>query len=256
MKKTLTILLITIFSLAVLGLAVGSYLQHRQGVVRQVIVRLHAADEQAFITVDQVNQLIHSKDSIIGSPLKTILVHHIERQIASNPYVKSADIYLNITGNLMVDVYEREALLRVYNNINQSFYVDTDGNLFPISDKYSARVIPVNGYLKIPFREGKNVSDSLFRLTMLPGIYQLAQQIKERPFLEAAISQLFVNSRGEVDLIPEMGPHLIHFGNITDVGIKLDNLAAFYKQALVKEGWNKYKSINLAYTNQVICTKY
>ncbi len=255
MKKTLSILFVTLFTLAVFSLAVMSVMQYRQKKVRHVKVHLYFLDGQKFMTIDEVKKIIHNHDSIIGKPVKDVSVSFIEKQIDKNPYVKSVDAYFNILGNLMVNVNEKEALMRIYNQSGQSCYVDKSGDLFPLSRNFSARVIPVNGYLNIPLQMGKNVSDSLYVHSLLPGLYRLARQIDEDPFLKAAISQIYVNSRRKVDLIPEIGRHLIRFGNLNEINIKLENLEAFYKQALVKEGWNKYKSINLAYTNQVVCTK-
>ena len=255
MKKTLSILFVALFTLSVLGLAVMSVRQHRQKVVRHVRVHLYFAAGQKFMTIDQVNKMMHSSDSIIGKPVKSIAVHSVEKQVDRNPFVKSVDVYFNILGDLTVNVYEKEAVMRIFNQKNQSCYVDKSGDLFPLTGRFSARVIPVNGYLSMPLRMGKNVSDSLYARGLLPGLYRLVRQIDKNPFLKAAISQIFVNSRGKIDLIPEVGSHLIRFGKLEDINIKLENLEAFYKQALVKEGWNKYKSINLAFVNQVVCTK-
>ena len=36
----------------------------------------------------------------------------------------------------------------------------------------------------------------------------------------------------------------------------MNNLLAFYKQAMPKVGWNAYKTINLKYTNQIVCERY
>ena len=244
-----------LFSIAVLALAVVSYLQYRKKPVQHVEVRLHHVVNQSFMKRSQVLKSIHSHDSVIGKPVSKVSIAWMEKQIAKNPFVKSVDVYLNITGSLMVDVYEKEALLRIYNNKKQTCYLDRNGGLFPLSPNFSARVIPANGYIRVLLEPGKKVKDSLYQKSVLPGLYELALRIDENPFLKASISQIFVNSKGEVDLIPEMGRHIIHFGKIEEVRTKLENLEAFYKQALVKEGWNKYKRINLAFTNQVVCTK-
>jgi cell division protein FtsQ len=133
--------------------------------------------------------------------------------------------------------------------------MDYKGRLFPLTPMVSARVIPANGYIRELLVPGKSIMDSLYRKSALPGLYRLAMEIDKHPFLKAAISQIFINSRKEVDLIPELGSHIVHFGNFDSIDIKLENLEAFYKQALIKEGWNKYNRINLAFTNQVVCTK-
>ena len=43
--------------------------------------------------------------------------------------------------------------------------------------------------------------------------------------------------------------------NIDNAENKLAKLEVFYKEAMMKSGWEKYKIINLKFKNQVVCTK-
>ena len=53
----------------------------------------------------------------------------------------------------------------------------------------------------------------------------------------------------------ELGEHKIHFGLLTRVNEKLDNLYQFYQQAMPLKGWQTYSDISLKYKNQIVCTK-
>ena len=59
-----------------------------------------------------------------------------------------------------------------------------------------------------------------------------------------------------VQLIPKLGDQIIDFGypdeNIQD---KFKRLSVFYQDGLPYEGWNKYKSISLAFDGQVVAKK-
>ena len=59
----------------------------------------------------------------------------------------------------------------------------------------------------------------------------------------------------EFELVPEFGSHIIVLGDLSDLDKKLRKLNAFYQQALLEEGLNKYKTINLKFDNQVVCVK-
>jgi len=69
------------------------------------------------------------------------------------------------------------------------------------------------------------------------------------------IEQLYINKKSEFELIPKIGNHTILFGDIKEMKDKFEKLIAFYKQGISKSGWNKYKTINLKFKNQVVCTK-
>lgn len=63
-----------------------------------------------------------------------------------------------------------------------------------------------------------------------------------------------MNKSGDMELIPRIGSHTIIFGKAEDIDIKFRKLKAMYR-VFNKIGWNLYKSINLKFKDQVICTK-
>jgi cell division protein FtsQ len=86
-------------------------------------------------------------------------------------------------------------------------------------------------------------------------IYELAKFIHNDPFWESQIEQIYRNDKGEYELIPRVGGHLILFGDYENYREKFRNLRAFYRKGLNNVGWNQYLKINLKYDNQIICTK-
>ena len=123
-------------------------------------------------------------------------------------------------------------------------------------NSYTPRIIIANGYINAHNHNSfSTVTDTLYTETELPEIFQLTKKISNNSFLKSQISQIYVNSIGEYDLIPELGSHTIRLGNINNIDEKLRNLEAFYKKKLVNEGWEKFKIINLMYKNQIVCTK-
>ena len=74
-------------------------------------------------------------------------------------------------------------------------------------------------------------------------------------FWNDQVVQIYVNALGEYELIPRVGAHHILLGSMDQWETKLKNLELLYDQGLSRYGWNTYQTINLKYTNQVICTK-
>jgi cell division protein FtsQ len=69
------------------------------------------------------------------------------------------------------------------------------------------------------------------------------------------VEQIYLNEKGEYELIPRVGAHVVKFGSFENYREKFRNLKAFYKKGLNNVGWNQYLYINLKYDNQIICTK-
>ena len=64
-----------------------------------------------------------------------------------------------------------------------------------------------------------------------------------------------INPDKKADLYPRVGKQVIRFGRIEKVEKKFDNLKLFYDRVMPVVGWNKYRELNIAYTNQVIGKK-
>ena len=56
-------------------------------------------------------------------------------------------------------------------------------------------------------------------------------------------------------LVPRAGNHTIIFGRIEKVERKLDRLMRFYREGLDKEGWNTYRTVDVRFDDQVVCTR-
>src|ERR1022692_1585591 len=165
-----------------------------------------------FISVDNTNSFIdkYDVDSLVkkkigtlkGRSMEKINVFQIENIILNNPYVQDAKAYSTIDGKVSIDVHQRVPLLRIFNPLNQSFYVDETGRFMPLSEKSSSRVLMVNGYIydnyiartvkildwKDTITKGKTLMDSL---------YTLASYIHKDKFLNAQIQQVYINSDRE-----------------------------------------------------------
>jgi len=255
MKKVLSILLVSLFALALVLLAGYGYVQYRNQKVSKIVVHIERKGAVGFLNEKTIKSIIRKQDKVTGKLIKMVNTAQIERNIAKNPYVKAVDVYLNLSGNMMVNVSERAPLLQIFNKNNNSCYVDTEGNLFPLSSNFAPRVLPANGYIRAKLIMRRNIHAIIYQKTSLPGLYLLAKKIEANNFLKANISQLFVNSKGNIDMAPELGRFIFHLGDSTDMDIKLENLEAFIKKVLVHGSWSKYRSINLQYTNQIVCTK-
>jgi cell division protein FtsQ len=83
----------------------------------------------------------------------------------------------------------------------------------------------------------------------------MAKFIHNHPFWESQVEQIYLNKKGEYEIVPRVGAHLIKLGTYENYREKFRNLKAFYKKGLNNVGWNQYLIINLKYDNQIICKK-
>ena len=190
----------------------------------------------------------------------------IEQLVYNNPSALKADVYTTVDGKVKIEIKQRKPVLRVFNDSGESFYIDEQGWLMPLSAKFTSRVLVANGFIEVAYsgRYKNTVLDEkkvlihekdTGRTDILSDLFLLTKYINESYFWNAQITQLFVNADKEIELIPRVGNHTILFGDISDMDEKFEKLMIFYKKGLTKVGWNTYSQINLKFKNQVVCRK-
>jgi len=251
--------------LPVLLLLAIDFIERRQKQVLccNVDIRIKYNSDDYFITENDINEFFIKKGlKIRGISLSDIDAGNIEAYLYTIPYIEKADVFVSIDGEVKIQITQKKPIVKVFNKYNQSFYIDTQGSFMPSSDNYSARLIIANGYIndfykpyiKLEEKDTLN-TDSLIKKSIAYKIFKMAQFINNDKFWKAMVEEIFVNNKGEIELFTKIGDQTIVFGNIDNMEEKFENMLIFYKQGLNKIGWNKYKTINLKYKNQVICSK-
>jgi cell division protein FtsQ len=71
----------------------------------------------------------------------------------------------------------------------------------------------------------------------------------------AMIDQVDINAQRKFEMVPKIGNTIIVFGDGTDIAAKFYKLQLFYKEVVVKAGWNRYSEINVQYSGQVVAKR-
>lgn len=246
-----------------LGISIA-FVKNKRGdvVCRKVEVVIADSTENRFVNKEDVINAANSVvKQLVGTRINKINSYKIERKLLEMQLLKSAEVYSTVDGVLTIRVRQRDAIMRVYNTDGSSNYIDSDGYIIPLSARYAANVVVVNGNISIPtkgkgrIRIFRNPADSNARKGLLNELYNFVTYIRNDKFWGAQIVQVYINSEKDVDLVTRVGNHTVKMGSLEGFEHKLNKLYAFYKNALPLEGWNKYSVINLKYGNQVICKK-
>ena len=228
-----------------------------------VVIRILDTLGQSFVEPEDIHLVVLNKfGELKGQKLSSINIALLEKIIDNNPFVADAEVFSSIDGKLNIEVLQRRPVVRVVNFNNESFYVDDEGVFMPLSEKYTARVPLANGYifnreteLKVQEPDAASINDSLSPASIMRDVYNVSRFVAQDEFWNAQIEQIYVNANGDLELIPRVGRHSIVLGNGKDLKEKFDRLFLFYTDGLNKAGWDKYKTINLKFKDQVVCTK-
>ena len=230
-------------------------------VCRDIKINIDNTNGNYFVENEDIYAMVyHKMDTILGRPISTIDASRLERKINNHPSVSNTEVYKTIDGVLTIKVTQRTPIVRIIAFNNDSYYLDSTGQVMPPSDNYTSRVFVANGHIYDPFKKvidfnARKVTDSIKSRTLIDDIFTMAEFIRKDKLWNAQIEQLYVNKDLEIELIPRVGNHRIVVGDANNIESKLNKLKIFYSKGLSKTGWNEYSVINLKFANQVVCKK-
>jgi cell division protein FtsQ len=258
LKNILLWSLLGVYLILVLGFISD---RHTKIICNKIDIRISDEDYNKFLQKDDVTRALERyKMKYIGRPIDSINTFIAEQIIDRNPAVESASAYTTIDGRLNILVRQRRPILRVTNKKLQSYYIDETGQLIPLMKEYAAFTLIANGNIEEPFdpTTPRKIfpfkKDSILRPNIIYDLYHVAKYIDDNDFWRSQIEQIYVDSHSEMELVPRVGSQIIIFGKANDLENKFRKLKSMYR-AFNEIGWNQYKTINLKFKDQVVCTK-
>ncbi len=225
-------------------------------------IRVMQHDSDFFITPGEVRKLIvQQQGDIVGKTMDKINILKMEQMLVGNPFIADAQVYATLDGNLEVRLTQKKPIVRIENNDDESYYIDSAGSIVPLSDDYTPKVLIVNGNFNEPYNmyNTRNVKQMIHDTSvhsMLPGIYKMATFIRKNTFWNSQVTQVYVDTAKDFCLVPRVGNQRIIFGDTTDMEQKFNRLWVLYHDGLSATGkWNDYTTINLKFNHQIVCTK-
>ncbi len=225
-------------------------------------INVNYNDAPVLLTQGNIRQEItRNKIKVRGKELGKIEVEKIQGLLNQNPFIKTATLTTGVNGVVKASVIQRNPVVRVVDLKGTQFYIDEEGYLMPLSREYPARVIIAGGKIKPVGKINKYKSNNPDQLQYkklpsdLQKIYITAMAVRQDAFSNSLIEQLFLNEAGEIEMFPKIGKQSIILGDTSQISEKLRNLKVFYTDGMKTSGWDSYKTINLKYRNQVVCTK-
>ncbi|MDR1585008.1 MAG: cell division protein FtsQ/DivIB [Prevotellaceae bacterium] len=176
----------------------------------------------------------------VGKTYKHIETESIENLLRRNPVIKDVECYKTPAGVLQLRVVQRSPKFRVMTE-GENYYVDTERFIMPVSTSYAA-YIPV-------------VSGQVTKTRAAGDLFDFITFLEKNPFWNAQIEQIYITYDRNIELVPRIGDSLIRLGSLDNYKVKLNKLEKLYAEVFCEIGWNRYKTIDLRYKNQVVCTR-
>ena len=223
--------------------------KHEEFAVRDVVVKIENGVDNHFLDESDVLGLMRvDVENIRGAKTSDINLKAIEAKIKKDPFIKQADLYTDLKGNLIASIALRRPIARIIRADGPDGYIAEDGTVMPVSEKFTARVLLISGAYTRKILEQSNINSTEEGAELL----KLIRVLKEDDFWSAQIAQMDIDAKGRLTLFPQVGDERIEFGRTDNQSAKLKKLKIYYKEIVPKAGWNKYKRVSLQYDGQIV----
>ncbi|MFP4089847.1 MAG: cell division protein FtsQ [Cyclobacteriaceae bacterium] len=241
---------IVIYLLLLLSIVAMTEKRRSNRLCQHVMIRIDDSYENYFISEQDVQLLMTNAgaDHIVGKKFFELNLKELEQRVETNKYVHNAEAYRDVKGNLLVYAEQNRPIARLLRSDAPDAYISDEGEILPVSDKYTARVLLVSGAFS-----DKMIRQKIREHEETRRVFKLISYISEHELWKAQIAQMEISRDGSITMLPQVGKQLIEFGRAEDIQEKFDKLNIFYKQILPRKGWNFYEKVNLKYQDQIVC---
>ena len=236
--KWTNIRLVLMFSLVIFLFSFASNRNLGRKLTKSTVI--FVGDDAPFVDQETVNKLLIENRKDAQSIGKDKLdLNKLEKALNAQEMIEKSDVFVSIDGVLKAVVKQKTPIARIFDG-DSSFYIDYKGNRMPLSTNFTARVPLVSG--EINKINSENLGE-FFRL-----IYNDA-------FLKKNIIGVQIMPNGSLKMLNRNFNYQIDYGGPVRMQAKFNNYKAFFQKVVLDSSLYKYKTIDLRFSQQVVCTK-
>ncbi len=223
--------------------------RHEGRTIENISIHIDKEYDNYFIDDSDVRNLLtnNKKEELVGDNHARINLKELEKRVKKNAFAHNVEVYRDVKGDLIVDVQQCRPIARIMKTYGNDYYISDYGTYVPLSDRFTARVPIVDGSFTNKFPEGNFGKD-----TITKPYFELLTKIDADQFMKTLVSQISLDSDGNIYIYPQIGDQVFELGPPEDLDLKFSKIKIFYEKIIPVKGWQKYRKVNLKYHNQII----
>lgn len=225
--------------------------RQQQRVCEKVYITIDNEYNNYFISDREIKNILtqYGDSKIEGLKINQINLKQLELRIKSHKFVQDAQVFRDLSGNVNIKIKQNRPIARIIHpDSEKDVYIDENGSVLPLSERFTARVIPVTSSENLPA-----LTKGFFQDSTGKSYLALLKYIEQDNFWKAQIAQMHIDAKGKVSFLPQIGRETIQFGKPEDIEQKFKKILIFYRKVLPAMGWDKYQRVNVEFKDQIIC---
>ncbi|MCR5646416.1 MAG: cell division protein FtsQ/DivIB [Bacteroidales bacterium] len=241
-KKILRIVLWVVTGAALIVLFVAGRKWYLETPLKGIQIHLERSHSDGFV---QKDSLMAYAEAVSGlrqhAKISSVDMQRISKLLSDNPWIERGSAFIDLNDTLSITAKEYEPVLRVFGVDGRSVYVTAEGTLIPSSPHYTPHLLIASGN----FEEQSGIAEAL----------AIAQAINADAYLTEHIGQIYRNQDQEFEVTVNNLPAKVILGDTTDLDSKLLRLRTLLEKYNNTEELIEYKTLDIKYKNQIVCTK-
>lgn len=212
-------------------------------------VKVKGISDVYFVEEDEISAMLLKEFPNLseGAKLENIQLRKLEEKVESHPFVKNAEVYNDLKGDVLVTVDQYRPIARISRPLAADGYISSEGVILPTSSHYTSRVLIIDGAGADELLAAKDLSIAH------QGLLDMIHFIDESEFWSAQIASMEVDKKGNIRLYQQVGRQVVEFGKPVDIEEKFEKINLFYEDIIPEKGWDAYTRVNVKFKDQIIC---
>lgn len=229
----------------------------REGIVcKGVSISILDSTENKFITKSTIKHYLDSTyPGHIGTKIMDMDLTMVEELMKQKSAVKTCQAYTQKDSILYIVLTQRNPVLR-FQRGDTGFYADMDGRLFSLQENHTSEVPMIDGNIPLSEEDCKTGAVlSAEKQEWVKEMIALTTYLENDPVWKNRIVQIHIDEDNNMIMIPRVGKERFIIGDGTGIQSKLRKIEAYYKSIVPDKGEGYYRSIDLRFDGQIVCTK-
>lgn len=241
-KRTLIYMFVTLLLGAYLVFAVSmARTEHAAQPYRAIDITVSDTARSGFVNPNDIDRALGGlRASVSTLPRNRVDTRALQQSLLQLPKVENARVTALANGHLSISVTPMVPVARVFDG-RRNYYVNAAGKQLPADAVH---------HLDLPVISGKFPPD-----TTVACLLPMFKYIHDRPELDALVTSVAFNPRGDIIIIPAVAGHVINFGDTSAVADKFDRLRRFYHDVMPVKGWAYYDTLSVKWRGRMVATK-
>lgn len=205
-----------------------------------------------FVTEKDVENYVRSGyGKVVGRPVSELELGRIEEAVKLKSAVLTCEAYVLPDGMLSLEVTQRTPVVR-FQTAGNGWYADGEGFIFPLQRNYSCMVPIIDGDIPVKIPRGfKGMPEEGEDKDWMMKAVALVEYM-EKTGWDSRITQIHVDRKGEITLIPVRGEEKFLFGQPTDFTEKFGKMEKYYR--MISPLGKGYRKVDLRFGSQIVCS--